>query len=69
MEKMMRKLSDSVLDKLSMDFLRNQVLKMLTAMTTPLSPPGIPEFFWCGMYFLRWYPGLSAVCRFFWGAF
>lgn len=27
MEKMMRKLSDSVLDKLSMDFLRNQVLK------------------------------------------
>ena len=27
MEKMMRKLSDSILDKLSMDFLRNQVLK------------------------------------------
>ena len=27
MEKMMKKLSDSIVDKVSMDFLRNQVLK------------------------------------------
>ena len=32
-----KKLSESVLDKFSMDFLRNQVLKTPTATTTPSS--------------------------------
>ena len=33
MEKVMKKLTDSVVDKISMDFLRNQVLKTPTEMT------------------------------------
>ena len=35
MEKLMNQLSENILDKFSMDYLRNQVLKMPTAMMIP----------------------------------
>ena len=41
----MHKLTDSILDKFSMDFLRNQVLKMLMAMMIPLLQDLIPGCF------------------------
>lgn len=44
MEHMMSKLSENILDKFSMDFLRNQVLKKPTATMTPSSPPWTPAF-------------------------
>ena len=68
MQSIKKKLSENILDKLSMDFLRNQVLKMPTAMTTHLSRRETPGSSLCGMCSLPWRPGLWTTCPFCWAA-
>lgn len=59
MEKLTKKLSESILDKFSMDFLRNQVLKNAYGNDdTVIAAPGSPVSCWPGICFSAWSPGL-----------
>ena len=62
MEKLTAKLSESILDKLSMDFLRNQVLKNAYGNDDTVIAALDPRIL------LAWYPGLSMISPFCWGA-
>lgn len=57
MEKMMAKLSDNLLDKFSMDFLRSQVLKNAYGNDDTVIAALDPAFCWCGICSSAWYPG------------
>ena len=67
MEKVMKKLTDSVVDKISMDFLRNQVLKNAYGNDDTVIAMLDPRI--CGMCFLPWPPGLSMIWYSCWAAF
>lgn len=69
MEKMMQKLSDNILDKLSMDFLRNQVLKNAYGNDDTFIAKLDPRVLLVWYLFLRWYRGLWIGCRFSWAPF
>ena len=56
--KTVEKLSENILDKLSIDFLRNQVLKNAYGNNDTVIAGWIPGFCWCGICFLVWFPGL-----------
>ena len=56
--KTVEKLSENILDKLSIDFLRNQVLKNAYGNNDTVIAGMDPGFCWCGICFLVWFPGL-----------
>ena len=68
MEKLTAKLSESILDKLSMDFLRNQVLKNAYGNDDTVIAALDPRSCWPGTCSSAWCPGLSATFPSCWGA-
>ena len=58
MSGMMKKMSENILDKFSMDFLRNQVLKNAYGNDDTLLERRVREWGGGGMVFLRFYPWL-----------
>lgn len=58
MEKLTKKLSESILDKFSMDFLRNQVLKNAYGNDDTVIAALDPAFCWPGTCSSAWSPGL-----------
>ena len=69
MEKLTAKLSESILDKFSMDFLRNQVLKNAYGNDDTVIAPWTPGFCWPGTCFSAWCPGWSSDIPFLLGCF
>ena len=56
--KMKKKLSENILDKFSIDFLRNQVLKNAYGNDDTVIARLDRGFCWCGICFSDWCPGL-----------
>lgn len=68
MEHMMSKLSENILDKFSMDFLRNQVLKNAYGNDDTIIAALDPRILIAWYLFFGVIPGLSMICPSCWAA-